>query len=371
MMENLNKKRKGDSLIITDIETYLPEKILTNKDLEEQLLGTYPKLEEGDRKDRIFEKVGIKERRTVDGKMGSTDMAEIVTRKLLEKTPVQKGEKVLIGVGTVLNEDRYPSVAAKLMERLKLTVEEGHRFDNVGFDIGAACSGWTYGIHTAAATMLAGGYFAETPYDKSVIVTSDTVTRILKRHDADTRILFGDAATASMLQRENKENMKGFRLLRSSIGTIAKSTERSKDTEDVAMPTELSLAYEGGDINTMVMNGKRVYIHGREYTSNFFHAYCEVYNINPDDIDYFIPHQSNQKMLDSMNSQFLKLGKNKYGEEKMLSNIENVGNTVASSTPLCLFDFWKRGQFKNGDRIILCSFGAGYTLGIVDLEAVI
>jgi 3-oxoacyl-[acyl-carrier-protein] synthase III len=375
-MENRNREGMQppeDSLIITNLESYLPEDIITNKELEELLPEKYPPLEEGDDTDRIHAKVGIKERHKVKGKTTSTDLAEPAVRQLLENSPVEKGEKLLLAVGTVLNEDRYPSVAAKLMERLELTYEHGHNFENAGFDIGAACSGWTYGVHTAAGAMLARGYFAEYPYDKAIVVTSDTVTRILHRHDSDTRVLFGDASTATMIERETEEN-KGFRILRSSIATIAKdrtkpgSDKSKKDTEDVAMRTELSKDYVEGDENTMKMKGAKVYINGREYTSNFFHAYCEAYGIDPDEIDYFIPHQSNKRMIDSMNEEFLHLGKNKYGEEKMLSNIENVGNTVASSTPLCLFDFQKEGKFKDGDRIVLCSFGAGYTLGIVDLE---
>ncbi len=357
---------KNNSLIITDIESFLPDKKITNIDLERQLPETYPP-QDASSEDRIYQKVGIKERRTVVDDMTSTDMAGYALKKLLDKDPVLKDEKIMLAVGTVLNEDRYPSVAAKLMERLGITMEHGYHFENSGFDIGAACSGWTYGVHTAAAQLLARGYLAESPYDKVFVVTADTVTRILKRHDADTRILFGDAATASVIKHE-QEGMTGFKILRTSISTIAKDTEKSKDTDDVSMPTELSLKAKGKDINSMVMNGKKVYVHGREYTSNFFLEYCKKYNISPDEIDYFIPHQSNQKMLDSMNENFLKLGKNKYGEEKMLSNIEMVGNTVASSTPLCLFDFWKKGHFKNGDRVLLCSFGAGYTLGIVDLE---
>jgi 3-oxoacyl-[acyl-carrier-protein] synthase III len=81
-----------------------------------------------------------------------------------------------------------------------------------------------------------------------------------------------------------------------------------------------------------------------------------------------IPHQSNERMLKKLEEK-LKLGKNKHGKDKIMSNIENVGNTVASSTPLCLFDYWQQGIIKNGDKILMLSFGAGYTLGIVELVA--
>lgn len=360
-MENLENNKK-EHLIITGIEEYRPEKIIDNKQLEKELTEHEDKskhykylVENPDLEDPIYQKVGIKNRPTVDKDEATTDMSVKATEKLLEKNPLDPQEKNLILVGTLSNEHRYPSVAAKTMDRLHLNQEKGFE-KTVGFDIGAACSGWTYGIETASAMMVAKGYMS------AVVISSDTMTQLVNKHDK-SRIVFGDGATALMIKKETI-GMKGFRILDTEIVTYP------QDLKDVMFPTELALDTEEKEKMRMNLRGGDVYRAGVNYSADFINRYLKERELSLENIDYIIPHQANGSMLKSL-AEKLQVTKNKYGEEKVLSNIENTGNTAASSIPLALFDFKQKGQFKNGDRILMCSFGAGYTLGIVDVEVVL
>jgi 3-oxoacyl-[acyl-carrier-protein] synthase-3 len=184
-------------------------------------------------------------------------------------------------------------------------------------------------------------------------------------HPTDkTRIIFGDGATAIKIEKENdKENKKGFRILRTDIVTYA------TDPQNVHYPTEIQKNATEDQRLRMNLRGGEVYRAGVGLSESFIRKYLEENNIDLEEIDYVIPHQANGSMLESLD-EVLALGKNKYGESKLLSNIETTGNTAASSIPLCLFDFQQQGKFKNGDRILMCSFAAGYALGIVEVEVV-
>lgn len=350
MFDFFNKK---ENLIITNLEVSRPEGFITNEELENDLKDTYTYLKENKKlEDPIFDKVGIKTRPTVRDLQTATDLAVDATEKLLVNEKIDLKQKTLVITGTLSAEDRYPSSAAKTLERLSITREQG--FENMtALDISAACSGWTYGIEIASALMFAKGYMS------AIVISTDTMTRLVNKYDK-SRIVFGDGATALMLKKEQK-GMKGFRVLNTSIITYPQNPKH------VRYPTELSLDADEKEMLRMNLRGGEVYRAGVGYSADFIEKYLQENNINIKDIDYIIPHQANGSMLKSLGER-LQLEKNKYSEDKILSNIENTGNTAASSIPLCLYDFWKEGKFKNGDRILMCSFGAGYTLGIVDVK---
>lgn len=358
-MEGFNKK---ENLIITEIQDYRPEGNIDNEKLEKELTEhtdkkkRYKYLEENtDLEDPIFEKVGIKNRPTVGNKERATDMGVKATAKLFEKTQLNPKEKNLVIVATLSNEDMYPSIASKIMRRLEIGKERGFE-KTVGFDIGAACAGWTIAIDDAYAHMVAKGYMA------AVVVSTDTMTVLVDKYDK-SRIVFGDGATALMMRKE-EEGMKGFRILGTDKVTYP------QPLENVRFPTPIALNAKESEKSRMNLRGGDVYRDGVGYSANFINQYLEENNINLEEIDYVIPHQANGSMLKSL-AERLGIDKNKYGQDKMLSNIENTGNTAASSIPLCLFDFQQQGKFKDGDRILMCSFGAGYTLGIVEVEVVL
>lgn len=371
------------NVILTKLTSYRPEKILTNEEIEADFLshakneientldasgrsevvrfenyGTYlEQLKRGGKgeplEDPIFEKVGIKSRHTVDGKMTASDMAIEAGKDLLKKVSLNSNEKMAIIAGTLSAEDRWPSLAAKTIRGLGLTQEND--FNRVvAYDIAAACSGWTFGIDDARIKLLSGAY------KRAIVFSSDLMTQLVHKYDS-SRILFGDGATAALLEVDTPES-KGFRIINTDIITYAQMPK------DVHYPTELALDVEDEKTrNRINLKTKKVYKAGVEYSASFIEDYLNRNNLKLEEFDYIIPHQANGSMLSSLEER-LKFGLNKYGLKKLLSNIKTNGNTAASSIPLCLFDFEQLAYFKDEDRILMCSFGAGYTLGIVDVE---
>jgi 3-oxoacyl-[acyl-carrier-protein] synthase-3 len=369
--------------ILTKLTAYRPKSILTNEEIErdfihvakneiEEVLGSNGKseityfenygtyleqLKRGGKgqplKNPIFEKVGIQSRHTVDGKMTASDMAIKAGKDLLQGFTINPDDKMVAIGGTLSAEDRWPSLAAKTMRGLGLTEENG--YDRIAaYDTGAACSGWTFGMDDARIKLLSG------IYKKAIVFSSDLMTQLVYKYDS-SRILFGDGATAALIEVETPEST-GFRIIDTDIATYAQIPK------DVYYPTELALDIEDEKTrNRMNLNAKRVYDAGVGYSASFIEKYLNRNGLRLEEFDYVIPHQANGSMLSSLKER-LNLGSNKYGLKKLLSNIKTNGNTAASSIPLCLFDFEESKQFKNGDRILMCSFGAGYTLGIVDVE---
>jgi len=375
--ENFPEQNNKKNVIITTLTSYRPETILTNEEIEQDFYdkakeeitetldkgqskdkykhyGTY--LESLKRKggeDPIFEKVGIKSRTSVGDKERTSDMVIKVGKELLEKIDLNPKEKIAFITGTLSAEYNWPSVSAIAMRGLELTPEKGYS-RMTGYDINAACSGWTLAIADAKAKLIGDGFMS------ALVFSSDTMTKMVDKYDK-SRILFGDGATGALLEIEKPEST-GFRIL----GTDSKTD--AQKLEDVYYANKLAIGIEDENIrNRMNLNGEEVYKAGIEHSVTFIKEYLERNSFSLEDFDYVIPHQANGAMLTGIDKQ-LNLGENKYGKKKLLSNIEYTGNTAASSVPLCLFDHKESGHFKNGDRILMCSFAAGFTLGIVDVE---
>ena len=285
--------------------------------------------------------------------MTASDMAIKAGKELLDGLVINPDEKTAFIAGTLSAEDRWPPLAAKTMWGLGLTKEKGYG-RITAYDKGAACSGWTFAIEDARIKLLSG------IYKKAIIISSDVMTQLVYKYDS-SRMLFGDGATAAFLEIETSEST-GFRITDTDTVTYAQMPK------EVYYPTELAIDLEDEKTrNRMNLQGEKVYKAGVGYSATFIEEYLHRNNLQLEDFDYVIPHQANGSMLSSLEER-LSLGFNKYGLKKLLSNIKTNGNTAASSIPLCLFDFEESKQFKNGDRILMCSFGAGYTLGIVDVE---
>lgn len=366
-------------VIITNLTAYRPEEVIDNHQIENDFLevarteinefsffeekevpahfkhyGTH--LEQLKRRgiaDPIFHKVGIESRHTVNKKMVASDLAIEAGKELLKQVSLDPNTKTVVIAGTSSAEDRWPSVASKSIMGLGLTPENG--FAKIAaYDISAACSSWFFAIDDAHTKIRSGSF------KNGLVFSSDTMTSLVHKYDK-SRILFGDGATASYLQIENPRST-GFRINATDIATFAQMPK------DVHYPTNIAIDVEDEKRrNRMNLNGGKVYKAGIEYSAIFIENYLRTNGISLEEFDYIIPHQSNGSMLSALESR-LNLGVNKYGKSKMISNIRHTGNTAASSIPLCLFDFAASDHFKHGDRILMCSFGAGYTLGLVDVE---
>lgn len=348
----LQEDTMTSQLVIKALASYLPEHVVTNEDLVKR----YPQIEVRDgvfvenTPKQIFKRCGISERRYVEDGMFTSDMAVEAIQSLLVKTEVSLDEIDMIIVATSLPDCFFPSTAAIVIDKLGMKRTKG-------FDIGAACSGSIFGIEQAAMGILAGGPYAGR-LNKIIVVSSDVVSRAIGCYkNYRTGILFGDAAVAVLIERESAATA-GFRINNTLTEVIPDFVKDVYFISPWGLPAGKNWADEQFELD-----GGAVYERGVGFTKEFVGNYCEHFNVNLDKVDYFIPHQANIRMLDNLRDE-LQLG------ERLLSNIEYVGNTVASSTTLCLLDFQERGQFKKGDQILVCSFGAGYTLGMLDLEAI-
>lgn len=375
-MSNRGERKEipENSVIITDLEAFVPENKLDNEQLYEELKDT--EYANKPRKDGtknlqgpedIERKVGITERNIASKDQSSTDLAEEAGRKLLERSPLDPREKVLLLAGGITAEYRTPSIASDLLYRLNISPEGGFdKFAMAGHDVGAACPGWVYALNDARASLILGDCLV------AMVFSTDTMSKVLKPESGE-RILFGDGATAAKLKME-KEGDRGFR-----INKIVKWSP-PVDPKTLRIPTSIApelLVTEQDSQETIEdklarrdafdIDGPKVYEIGIEYASSFVRNYLEENGLTLEDFDYVVPHQANGRMLDVLEDQF-QFGFNKHGKQKMLRNIQTVGNTASSSIPLVLYDFKEAGTFQNGDRILTFSFGAGFTLGIADFE---
>lgn len=336
-----------NNIIISTMASFLPESVVTN----EELVSIYPSIELKpgliiqNSPQEILKRCGIIERRSVRGKMNSSDMAVEAIKNLSGKAKLDLNEVDAIVVATCLPDNYFPSTAAVVLHKLGLR-------NCTGYDINAACSGFTYAMDLAKSKLREPG----SRMKKIIVVSADVVSKALDRYNYRTGILFGDASVAALVEIDSSD-LSGFQV----INTYNKIMIDHIGDVYLATPFGLPEGVNWYDDNQpFKLDGAGVYIQGVKFTCEFVEKYCREYQVSLDEVDYFIPHQANERMITKLRKK-LDLG------DRLLTNIQHVGNTVASSVPLCLNEFSDKGIFKKGDRILLCSFGAGYTLGMVDI----
>jgi 3-oxoacyl-[acyl-carrier-protein] synthase III len=313
---------------ITAIGHYIPDTIIDNKFIQDKY--NYDA-------QRIVERTGIKERRYVDKGVTTTDIACHAINDLLKNTYVSINDIDCIIVGTLTPDFYFPSDAVAVINRLKAK-------NAWGFDLSAACSGFCYGMSIASAMIKAG------TIKNAIICGAERMSATLNNFDYKTGVLFGDGAGAVLIEATRDEDYK-------LVGSLCKV--QADNLEDVYFKTPFNT--ENWNDEKFELDGGRVYDSGVHLMAETIKEYLSKNNLALSDFDYIVPHQSNLRMLKDV---ALKLNKT---TDFFKINIEKVGNTGGASIPVCLSDFVKRGEVKKGDRILLCSFGAGYTISIIDL----
>ncbi len=314
---------------ITSVGHFLPEERLTNADLE-KLVDTSDEW--------IRARTGIEERRILrDKDKATTYMAIEASKEALEKRGMDAGELDVIIVATVTPDMFFPANACQVQAALGAPKAWG-------FDLSAACSGFLFGINTAACLIESGRY-------RSVLlVGSDKMSSITDYTDRNTCVLFGDAAAAVLLEPDTNGNG----LIDSVLRTDGNNWE--------------ALCMQGGgSLNPPThetVDRKMHYIHqdGRTVfrfaVSAFINVAAEVMQRNglhSEDIRYFAPHQANQRIIDAAAR---RMG---ISSDRVMLNISRYGNTTAATIPLCLYD-WEH-ELRRGDNLVLAAFGGGYTWG--------
>ncbi len=313
---------------ILGIGTYVPEKIMTNFDLEKIV----------DTSDAWIQKMtGIKERRIAAENEATSDLAYNAAIKALNSSNTKAEDIDLIVVATMTPDYFTPSVSAILQKRLG-----AHHA--AAFDLGAACSGFVYGLEAG------GNFIATGMYKKVLVIGAEVFSRILDWEDRNTCVLFGDGAAAAVLG----EVEEGYGLLGSHLGTDG-------DLDDVlvipAGGSRKPSSHETVDNRShyLKMKGPEVFKFAVKSMPMAVEKVLENTGITIDELELIVPHQANMRIINSAAKRL------KFPVEKFIINLDKYGNTSAASVGLALGEALENNRIKKGDNIALVGFGAGLT----------
>lgn len=319
---------------ITAVGGYVPEDVMTNKELEKIVDTT---------DEWITSRTGIKERRILKGEDKATsDMAAEAVKNLCEKRGISPEEIECVIVATVTPDMPFPSTANILCDKIGAK-------NAWGFDLSAACSGFLYGLVTGQRFIQSGAY------KKVVVVGADKMSSIINYEDRTTCIIFGDGAGAVLLEPTEEEV--------GVIDSVLKSDGSGKEFLNIKAGGSL----KPSSTETIANKEHYVYQEGRSVfkfaVTNMADVAAEVLqrnNMTGEDVDWLVPHQANLRIIDATRARV------DLPEEKVMINIQKYGNTTAGTLPLCLWD-WE-DKLKKGDNLLLAAFGGGFTWGSVYLK---
>ncbi|WAM30886.1 beta-ketoacyl-ACP synthase III [Caldicellulosiruptor naganoensis] len=307
---------------------YVPDRVLTNYDLEKMV----------DTSDEwITQRTGIKERRIVDGTTSTTDLAVRAAKNAMDKAGILPDDIDLVIVATVTPEMFFPSTACLVQKELKLK-------NAFAFDISAACSGFIYAM--AIAT-----HFIQNGFCKNALVIgADALSRITNWSDRSTCVLFGDGAGAAILSSSDEQGILGFELGSDGENGLLLYCH-AFGLSDVTY----SQVKENPNFRKIYMEGNEVYKFAVKIMPYAVEEVLEKVGLSSSDIDVFIPHQANIRIIESAAKRL------KIPMEKVFVNLHKYGNTSAASIPIALDEAVEEGRIKKGDKVVLVGFGGGLT----------
>ncbi|CAN5252682.1 ketoacyl-ACP synthase III [soil metagenome] len=314
---------------ITSVGGYVPDYVLTNKELETMVDTT---------DEWIKTRTGVEERRILKGEnKGTSDMGAPAVLELCRKRGIDPAEIDCIICCTVTPDMTFPATANII----------GHKIGAVnafGFDLSAACSGFLFGVTTGTAFIESGRY------KKVVVVGTDKMSGIVDYTDRTTCVLFGDAAGAILLEPD----FEGFGVLDSLLKTdgsgeaylhMKAGGSRKPASIETVMAKEHYIFQEGPQVFKFAVKGM----------ADISYDLLERNHLKGEDIAWLVPHQANKRIIDATaNRMGLSI-------DKVMLNIQKYGNTTSATIPLCLWE-WE-SKLKKGDLIVLAAFGGGFTWG--------
>lgn len=316
---------------ITGVQGYVPDYILTNKELETMVDTT---------DEWITSRTGISERHILKGEdQGTSVMAIEAVKGLLEKTNTRPEEIDLLICATVTPDMLFPATANLITDAIGAK-------NAFGYDILAACSGFLYAVATGSKFIESG------QYKKVVIVGADKMSSIVDYSERTTCIIFGDGAGAVMLEPTNGELGIRDHILRSD-GSGAQHLHM-KAGGSRRPPSAATIAAKE---HFVYQEGSAVFKFAVTNMADVSAEIMEKNNLTGDDVAWLVPHQANKRIIDATAN---RMG---VGKEKVMLNIHKYGNTTSGTIPLCLWDYEK--QLKKGDNLILAAFGGGFTWGSI------
>ncbi len=324
MIGSANGRRIG----ITGLGTHVPEKVFTNKDLE-QFVDTTDEW--------IVERTGIRERRFASKEEALTDIAAPAARAALAEAGADPASIDLIVVATVTPDMMFPTSSALLADELGMP-------DAAAYDLLAGCTGFMYGIAQAYG-MLASGLA-----HRALVVGGDVLSKILDWEDRSTLVLFGDGAGAVVMEQVDSGGFLGFELGADGGGG-----------ENLWLPGSGSRHFEEPD-KFVKMNGREVFKFATRVMVSSAEKILAECGRGVDEVDVYVPHQANKRIIDHAAR---KLG---IPEEKTVVNVDRYGNTSSGSIPLALGDARADGRLKTGELVLMTGMGAGLTWGSALIE---
>jgi 3-oxoacyl-[acyl-carrier-protein] synthase III len=314
---------------ITAVGGYVPEDLLTNADLE-KLVDTNDEW--------IRTRTGISERRIQKGiDQATSDLCVPAILELCKKRGIDPAEIDCIVVGTVTPDMLFPSTANLICEKVGAV-------NAWGFDLLAACCGFLYSLTTGAALIESGRY------KKVVVVGADKMSSIVDYSDRSTCILFGDGAGAVLLEPTKN----GFGVLDSILKSdgSGKIHLHMKAGGSLRPPSYETVANKE---HFIYQEGQPVYKFAVTRMADVSEELLKRNNLTGEDIAFLVPHQANKRIIDATAN---RMG---LSEDKVMINIQHLGNTTAATIPLCLWQWEDR--LKSGDLLVLAAFGGGFTWG--------
>ena len=303
---------------------YLPEKILTNADLEE-IVETSSQW--------ILERTGIKERRIAADNEGTCDLAEHAARSALDMAGLVADQIDLIVVATTTPDKVFPSTACQLQGRLGVS-------GCPAFDVQAVCTGFIYALDIANRFVRAGDA------RNALVVGAEVLSRIIDWRDRSTCILFGDGAGAVVLQEALEPGI---------YSTHLHADGRYEDV--LHAPNGVGGIKVEGSESYIQMKGNEVFKMAVNTLGNIVDETLESNGFEKSDVDWLVPHQANHRII-SATAKKLKMP-----IDRVVVTVDRHGNTSAASIPLALDEAVRDGRIQRGNRLMLEAFGGGFTWG--------
>jgi 3-oxoacyl-[acyl-carrier-protein] synthase-3 len=308
---------------ITAIGSYVPERKLTNYDLE-KLVETNDEW--------IVQRTGIKERRITNENEFTSDISYKAVKNLMERYDKSVDDVDMIIVCTLTPDFKTPSVASLVQAKLGIK-------NSGAIDLNAACAGFTYGLHVANGLITSG------LHQKILVIGAETLSKVTNYEDRSTCILFGDGGGAVLVELDEKQPS----FLSSHLGSEG---EKGKNLYCSNLSKHM---FEEDIVNSdkIVQNGREVYKWAVTTVPKGMQIVMENASIPLSDVDWFVPHSANLRMIESI------CEKTDFPKEKTLYSLVDYGNTSSATIPLSLDKGVLEGKIKNGNKMLLYGFGGG------------
>ena len=321
-------KKKLASILGTG--SYLPPKVLTNAQLEKMVETT---------DQWIVERTGIRERRIAQDDMATSQMAIQAAKAALEDAKLHARDLDLIIVATITPDMQFPSTACLVQHQIGAT-------NAICFDIGAACSGFVYGLELAQRFLLTG------PYKTALVVGAEKISTIVNWQDRNTCVLFGDGAGAAVLAL--REGSHGI------LSTFLASDGSAADllylpAGGSKMPATVHSV--ANRLHFLKMQGREIFKSAVTTMGMAAEVVLERANIKKEEVAWLIPHQANRRIIQAIAKRL------EIPEERVYINVDRYGNMSAASTAVGLDEMARSGRLRKGDIVLVVVFGSGLTWG--------